>query len=173
MNLVIQTVLGLKVYQFFPWSFYAGELIVGPTRALFMDEISNGLDSSTTFQIVSFLKHLVHITDATALISLLQPAPETFDLFDDVILMAEGKIVYHGPLSYSCKFFEGCGFRCPDRKGVADFLQEVGLNISYLSHLYNSMNENCFANLVTAGYISKRSSTILALPRPSLQLRFC
>ncbi|KAH9724091.1 ABC transporter G family member 37 [Citrus sinensis] len=102
-----------------------GELIVGPTRALFMDEISNGLDSSTTFQIVSFLKHLVHITDATALISLLQPAPETFDLFDDVILMAEGKIVYHGPLSYSCKFFEGCGFRCPDRKGVADFLQEV------------------------------------------------
>ncbi|KAH9780007.1 ABC transporter G family member 37 [Citrus sinensis] len=104
-----------------------GELIVGPTRALFMDEISNGLDSSTTFQIVSFLKHLVHITDATALISLLQPAPETFDLFDDVILMAEGKIVYHGPLSYSCKFFEGCGFRCPDRKGVADFLQELVL----------------------------------------------
>ncbi|KAH9724093.1 ABC transporter G family member 37 [Citrus sinensis] len=107
-----------------------GELIVGPTRALFMDEISNGLDSSTTFQIVSFLKHLVHITDATALISLLQPAPETFDLFDDVILMAEGKIVYHGPLSYSCKFFEGCGFRCPDRKGVADFLQELPQVIS-------------------------------------------
>lgn len=112
-----------------------------------MDEISNGLDSSTTFQIVSFLKHLVHITDATALISLLQPAPETFDLFDDVMLMAEGKIVYHGPRSYICKFFEDCGFRCPERKGVADFLQEVGLNVPYLSHLYNSMNENCVANL--------------------------
>ncbi|KAJ0092905.1 hypothetical protein Patl1_24753 [Pistacia atlantica] len=102
-----------------------GELIVGPTRALFMDEISNGLDSSTTFQIVSFLKHLVHITDATALISLLQPAPETFDLFDDIILMAEGRIVYHGPRTYICKFFEDCGFRCPERKGVADFLQEL------------------------------------------------
>ncbi|KAK2646907.1 hypothetical protein Ddye_022102 [Dipteronia dyeriana] len=102
-----------------------GELIVGPTKALFMDEISNGLDSSTTFQIVSCLKHLVHITDATALISLLQPAPETFDLFDDVILMAEGKIVYHGQRSYIHKFFEDCGFYCPERKGVADFLQEV------------------------------------------------
>ncbi|KAK0606620.1 hypothetical protein LWI29_001614 [Acer saccharum] len=102
-----------------------GELIVGPTKALFMDEISNGLDSSTTFQIISCLKHLVHITDATALISLLQPAPEAFDLFDDVILMAEGKIVYHGPRSYIRKFFEDCGFYCPERKGVADFLQEV------------------------------------------------
>ncbi|TXG71483.1 hypothetical protein EZV62_000062 [Acer yangbiense] len=102
-----------------------GELIVGPTKALFMDEISNGLDSSTTFQIISCLKHLVHITDDTALISLLQPAPETFDLFDDVILMAEGKIVYHGPCSYVRKFFEDCGFQCPERKGIADFLQEV------------------------------------------------
>nr|XP_023885614.1 pleiotropic drug resistance protein 3-like isoform X1 [Quercus suber]POE69405.1 pleiotropic drug resistance protein 3 [Quercus suber] len=102
-----------------------GEMIVGPTKALFMDEISNGLDSSTTFQIVSCLQHLAHIIDATALISLLQPAPETFDLFDDIILMAEGKIVYHGPRSCVLKFFEDCGFKCPDRKGAADFLQEV------------------------------------------------
>ncbi|KAK8574737.1 hypothetical protein V6N12_062421 [Hibiscus sabdariffa] len=102
-----------------------GEMIVGPIKALFMDEISNGLDSSTTFQIASCLQHLVHITEATALISLLQPAPETFDLFDDVILMAEGKIVYQGPRTNICKFFEDCGFKCPERKGIADFLQEV------------------------------------------------
>ncbi|XP_043687306.1 pleiotropic drug resistance protein 3-like [Telopea speciosissima] len=102
-----------------------GEMIVGPTKALFMDEISNGLDSSSTCQIVSCLQHLVHLTDATALISLLQPAPETYNLFDDVILMAEGKIVYHGPRSYILEFFEYCGFRCPERKGAADFLQEV------------------------------------------------
>ncbi|KAJ6324763.1 hypothetical protein OIU76_011955 [Salix suchowensis] len=102
-----------------------GEMIVGPTKALFMDEISTGLDSSTTFQIVTCLQQLVHITDSTALISLLQPAPETFNLFDDVILMAEGKIVYHGPCSHALQFFEDCGFKCPQRKGAADFLQEV------------------------------------------------
>ncbi|CAK7326246.1 unnamed protein product [Dovyalis caffra] len=102
-----------------------GEMIVGPTKALFMDEISNGLDSSTTFQVVSCMQQLAHIADATVLISLLQPAPETFDLFDDIILIAEGKIVYHGPRSIICKFFEDCGFRCPERKGIADFLQEV------------------------------------------------
>ncbi|XP_042520902.1 ABC transporter G family member 37-like isoform X2 [Macadamia integrifolia] len=102
-----------------------GEMIVGPAKALFMDEISNGLDSSTTFQIVSCLQHLVHLTDSTALISLLQPAPETYNLFDDIVLMAEGKIVYHGPRNYILEFFEYCGFRCPERKGAADFLQEV------------------------------------------------
>lgn len=100
-------------------------MIVGPTKALFMDEISNGLDNSTTFQIISCIQHLVHITDATALISLLQPAPETFDLFDDVILMAEGKIVYHGPRDCILEFLKDCGYKCPQRKGTADFLQEV------------------------------------------------
>ncbi|CAI9101373.1 OLC1v1038679C1 [Oldenlandia corymbosa var. corymbosa] len=102
-----------------------GEMIVGPTRALLMDEISNGLDSSTTFQIVSCLQQFAHLTDATVLVSLLQPAPETFDLFDDIILMSEGKIVYHGPRESILTFFENCGFKCPERKGVADFLQEA------------------------------------------------
>ncbi|KAL8527729.1 hypothetical protein ACS0TY_005540 [Phlomoides rotata] len=102
-----------------------GEMIVGPSRALFMDDISNGLDSSTTYQTVSCLQQLAHITDATILVSLLQPAPETFDLFDDIILLGEGKIVYHGPSSDVLDFFSSCGFKCPERKGVADFLQEV------------------------------------------------
>ncbi|KAJ0078967.1 hypothetical protein Patl1_23928 [Pistacia atlantica] len=102
-----------------------GEIIVGPVNTLFMDEITNGLDISTTFQIVACLQQLAHINDATILVSLLQPSPETFDLFDDIILMAEGKIVYHGPHESVLGFFEGCGFRCPERKAVADFLQEV------------------------------------------------
>ena len=37
----------------------AGEMIVGPTKARFMDEITNGLDSSTAFQIVTCIQQLV------------------------------------------------------------------------------------------------------------------
>ncbi|KAH9670369.1 ABC transporter G family member 33 [Citrus sinensis] len=95
-----------------------GEMLVGPIKAMFMDKITNGLDISTSFQIVTCLQHLAHITDATILISLLQPSPETFHLFDDIILMAEGKILYHGPRESVLEFFESCGFRCPDRKAV-------------------------------------------------------
>ena len=42
------------------------------------DEISTGLDSSTTFQIVRSLRDLVQLGSATAMIALLQPAPEVF-----------------------------------------------------------------------------------------------
>jgi ABC-type multidrug transport system ATPase subunit len=115
----------MKYFFFFFFFFFKGEMIVGPTKALFMDEITNGLDSSTAFQVVTCLWQLVHITDATVLISLLQPAPQTFDLFDDLILISEGRIVYHGPRDHVLEYFEDCGFRCPERKGVANFVQEV------------------------------------------------
>ncbi|KAI8547246.1 hypothetical protein RHMOL_Rhmol07G0179600 [Rhododendron molle] len=102
-----------------------GEMLVGPARALFMDEISTGLDTSTTFHIVNSIKNSIHILQGTCVISLLQPAPETYDLFDDIILLSDGHIVYQGPREYVLEFFEHMGFGCPDRKGVADFLQEV------------------------------------------------
>ncbi|KAL0291437.1 UNVERIFIED_CONTAM: Pleiotropic drug resistance protein 1 [Sesamum radiatum] len=102
-----------------------GEMLVGPAKALFMDEISTGLDSSTTFQVVNSIRQSIHILEGTILVSLLQPEPETFDLFDDIILMSEGQIVYQGPSENVLEFFQSMGFKCPDRKGVADFLQEV------------------------------------------------
>ncbi|XWS71977.1 hypothetical protein CRYUN_Cryun02cG0001100 [Craigia yunnanensis] len=102
-----------------------GEMLVGPVGALFMDNISTGLDSSTTYQIVNSIKQSIHIFNKTAIISLLQPPPETFDLFDDIILLSEGRIVYQGPREYVIEFFESMGFKCPERKGIADYLQEV------------------------------------------------
>ncbi|GAB2220719.1 hypothetical protein Droror1_Dr00008388 [Drosera rotundifolia] len=100
-------------------------MLVGPAKVLFMDEISTGLHSSTTFQIVSSLRQYVHILDGTVVISLLQPAPKTYDLFDDIILLSDGLIVYQGPRESILEFFEEMGFRCPERKGVSYFLQEV------------------------------------------------
>jgi hypothetical protein len=37
-----------------------------------------------------------HASRPTCLISLLQPPPETFQLFDDVIMIADGVVLYHG-----------------------------------------------------------------------------
>nr|WDA53445.1 abc transporter g family member 31 [Erycina pusilla] len=102
-----------------------GELLVSPARVLLMDEISTGLDSSTTYQIIKYLRHSTQALDGTTIISLLQPAPETFELFDDIILISEGQIVYQGPRIAALNFFADLGFKCPERKNVADFLQEV------------------------------------------------
>nr|XP_018627478.1 pleiotropic drug resistance protein 1-like [Nicotiana tomentosiformis] len=106
-----------------------GEMFVGPSKALFMDEISTGLDSSTTYSIVNSLRQSVEILNGTALISFMHPAPETYNLsynlFDDIILLSDGQIVYQGPREDVLGFFESMGFKFHDRKGVADFLQEV------------------------------------------------
>jgi ABC-type multidrug transport system ATPase subunit len=103
----------------------AGEMLVGLARCFFMDDISTGLDSSTTYAIIKFIQQMTHMMDLTVVISLLQPPPETLELFDDIILLCEGQIVYHGPRESATNFFEVNGFKCPARKNVSDFLQEV------------------------------------------------
>jgi ABC-type multidrug transport system ATPase subunit len=67
-----------------------------------MDAITNGLDTATTFDIINATKSLAEILDQTFVISLLQPPPEVFNLFDEIILMSEGNIIYHG--TYIHKF---------------------------------------------------------------------
>ena len=57
--------------------------------------------------------------------ALLQPSPETYEIFDDIILLNEGKIAFHGPRQDALPFFASLGLVCPPRKAAADFLQEV------------------------------------------------
>jgi ABC-type multidrug transport system ATPase subunit len=64
-----------------------------------MDAISNGLDSATTYDIIRATREVCTAIDVTLCLSLLQPPPEVFDLFDEVILMSEGEIIYHGKRS--------------------------------------------------------------------------
>lgn len=58
-------------------------------------------------------------------VSLLQPPPEVYFLYDDLILMSQGSIVWHGPVGEVVPFFNALGFHCPARKDVPSFLQEV------------------------------------------------
>eukprot|EP00891_Asterochloris_glomerata_P005171 jgi/Astpho2/5171/Aster-04755 len=102
-----------------------GEMIVGPKKTLFLDEISTGLDSSTTFQITRTLREFSHIRKATVLVALLQPTPETYNLFDDIMLLSEGQMVFHGPREEIVGFFSALHMKVPERKAVPDFLQEV------------------------------------------------
>ncbi|CAJ1951217.1 unnamed protein product [Sphenostylis stenocarpa] len=147
-----------------------GEMLVGPANALFMDEISTGLDSSTTFQIVKSLRQYVHILDGTTVISLLQPAPETYELFDDIILISDGQIVYQGPREHVLEFFESVGFQCPERKGVADFLQEVTSRKDqeqYWMHrdeTYRFVTVTQFAEAFQSFHVGRRIGEELATP---------
>ncbi|KAJ3694173.1 hypothetical protein LUZ60_009653 [Juncus effusus] len=146
------------------------ELLVGSARVLFMDEISTGLDSATTHQIIKYLRHSTHALDGTTIVSLLQPAPETYELFDDVVLISEGQIVYQGPRSSAVEFFASMGFRCPARKNIADFLQEVlskkdQQQYWYLYDLpYNFVPVSKFAEAFKLFSVGKMLSDELSVP---------
>jgi ABC-type multidrug transport system ATPase subunit/ABC-type multidrug transport system permease subunit len=112
----------------------SAEVLVGPQWALFMDEISTGLDSATTYTVTKSLRDTCHALNRTIVISLLQPAPEVINLFDDLLLLTDGKVIYHGPMGEAIPFFKTLGFECPSRKDPASFLQEVTTPLGQLTY---------------------------------------
>ncbi|CAH9112411.1 unnamed protein product [Cuscuta europaea] len=153
----------------------AGEMLVGPANVFLMDEISSGLDSSTTFQIIKSIKQYVHTLSGTAVISLLQPAPECYDLFNDLILISEGQIVYQGPCDNVLDFFEYQGFRCPERKGVADFLQEVTSRKDQMQYWvckdkpYRFVTVGEFSEAFQSFHVGRKLGDELAIPFPRIK----
>jgi ABC-type multidrug transport system ATPase subunit len=73
-----------------------GEMLIIPHIAYCMDEISTGLDSATTFDIIQCVRMSMNVLGHTYVMSLLQPPPHVFELFDDVVLLSKGHLAYHG-----------------------------------------------------------------------------
>lgn len=75
-----------------------GEMLQASTPIFCGDEISTGLDAASTYDMVNILMQYTRLSKMTRVISLLQPSPETVSLFDEVLLLAGGKLIYAGPL---------------------------------------------------------------------------
>lgn len=53
-------------------------------------------------QIVKYLRDATHELRYTTMVALLQPAPETYELFDDVLLLSDGAGVRHDSARKIC-----------------------------------------------------------------------
>ena len=73
-----------------------GEMLITNARVHLLDEVSTGLDSAITYHIFNALRSICGHQRTSVVAALLQPTPETYGLFDEVILMREGEIVFHG-----------------------------------------------------------------------------
>ncbi|KAG7394267.1 hypothetical protein PHYBOEH_005422 [Phytophthora boehmeriae] len=102
-----------------------GEVLVGGQSLFLCDEISTGLDSAATFDIIKSLRTWCKTLGGSAVIALLQPTPEVVEMFDDILMVNEGHMVYHGARTEILDYFEERGFSCPPRVDPADFLIEV------------------------------------------------
>ena len=96
------------------------EVITNPAM-LFLDEPTSGLDTYTAFTVVKALQNLAHRQGRTIVSTIHQPSSETFYLFDDLMLLSDGKIVYYGPVENSIDYFARLGYPCPKYTNPADF----------------------------------------------------
>ncbi|CAD7696795.1 unnamed protein product [Ostreobium quekettii] len=105
------------------------ELIHSPSL-IFVDEPTTGLDSFQAEKVMETLKDLVR-DGHTVICSIHQPRSSIFAMFDDLILLCEGRTVYSGPAEKAIDHFATMGLQCPAHYNPAEFLaDQISLDTS-------------------------------------------
>ncbi|KAL5006434.1 hypothetical protein ScPMuIL_015240 [Solemya velum] len=138
---------------------FASEALTNPPL-IFCDEPTSGLDSYMSRSIIKSLKSSAN-KDQTIICSIHQPSSEIFELFDNILFVAEGRVAYMGLAKEALGFFSRQSFKCPQNYNPADFYintlgQEPGdeakgrekikkICDAYIdSELFNGMNEEIY-----------------------------
>uniref|UniRef100_A0A1B0B920 ABC transporter domain-containing protein n=1 Tax=Glossina palpalis gambiensis TaxID=67801 RepID=A0A1B0B920_9MUSC len=99
------------------------ELVTNPP-IMFFDEPTSGLDSVASLQIITHLRRLAQ--GGRMIICVVhQPSSKLMRLFDNVLVMAGGEVLYSGLQNEMIERFEKFGFQCPQYYNPADFVLEV------------------------------------------------
>ncbi|EDV95783.1 protein scarlet [Drosophila grimshawi] len=99
---------------------FAVELLNNPV-ILFCDEPTTGLDSYSAQQLVATLHELAQ-KGTTILCTIHQPSSQLFDNFNNVMLLADGRVAFTGSPQHALNFFADHGYYCPEAYNPADFL---------------------------------------------------
>lgn len=115
----------------------ACELVTSPS-ILFLDEPTSGLDSYNAYNVVESLVHLARDFKRTVVFTIHQPRSNIVALFDKLVLLAQGNLVYSGPQVEAAQFFSELGFSCPKGFNVADFLIDLTMKAASLNPVVTS-----------------------------------
>ncbi|KAJ2723313.1 hypothetical protein GGI07_002741 [Coemansia sp. Benny D115] len=85
------------------------ELATDPS-ILVLDEPSSGLDSSSAEMVVKLTKEMSHARNLCTLMTIHQPSAEMVDMFDKIIILAQGKLMYMGPMKQALPYFASIGY---------------------------------------------------------------
>lgn len=102
----------------------ACELVTGPS-VLFLDEPTSGLDSYNAFNVIESLKTLAKTYKRTVVFTIHQPQSNIVNLFDRLLLLSKGHLVYCGTAAHAQQHFEKLGHPCPPGYNIADYLSAL------------------------------------------------
>ncbi|XP_065649409.1 uncharacterized protein LOC101239819 isoform X2 [Hydra vulgaris] len=101
----------------------AVELITNPA-CIILDEPTTGLDSSTAFNLINTLKNLVEKEKRAICLTIHQPSSQVFHMFDKLMLLCNGTVMFFGKNSNILPFFESIGLPVYPNWNPADFFIE-------------------------------------------------
>ncbi|XP_065649304.1 uncharacterized protein LOC100201429 isoform X2 [Hydra vulgaris] len=101
----------------------AVELIRNPA-CIIMDEPTSGLDSSTSLSLIKTLKRLAKNENRAVCMTIHQPSSPVFHMFDKLLLLCNGKVLYFGKNSEVLSFFQTIGMPCYPNWNPADFIMD-------------------------------------------------
>ncbi|XP_027097296.2 ABC transporter G family member 7-like [Coffea arabica] len=139
----------------------ACELIASPS-VIFADEPTTGLDAFQAEKVMETLRELA-LDGHTVICSIHQPRGSVYGKFDDIVLLAEGALVYAGPAQETVlDYFSKFGYLCPDHVNPAEFLADL-ISVDY------SSSESVFASqkridALVESFSQQISSTLSATP---------
>jgi ABC-type multidrug transport system ATPase subunit len=100
----------------------ACEMISSPS-VIFLDEPTSGLDSYQALQVVETLRELANM-GKTIVAVIHQPNQHSFAMFDDLLLLSEGKQMYFGEVHEVRNYMSTMGYAPPDEMGTAEHILE-------------------------------------------------
>ncbi|KXN86065.1 putative ATP-dependent permease [Leucoagaricus sp. SymC.cos] len=115
----------------------ACELVTSPS-ILFLDEPTSGLDAFNAYNVVESLVSLAKDYNRTVIFTIHQPRSNIVALFDQLVLLAAGKLVYSGAYVRCQEFFASIGYPCPGGFNIADYLIDLTMQASMEPQSNNS-----------------------------------
>ncbi|KAG0348412.1 hypothetical protein BG004_005253 [Podila humilis] len=99
------------------------ELLSSPS-VLLLDEPTSGLSSTDALNVANAIKGLAK-KGRTVILTVHQPRSDIYELFDDLLLLSQGKVVYFGKANLAAAYFEALGHEVPVGWNVADYFLDL------------------------------------------------
>lgn len=104
------------------------EMLVDPSL-LFLDEPTSGLDSTTALRIIKTLQDLAK-SGKTIITTIHQPSSTVYHMFDKMILLSEGHLLYYGSARDAMDYFASVQYSPPFPMNPADFLLDLANGVT-------------------------------------------
>ena len=85
----------------------------------------SGLDAYNAYNVVECLVSLARDYNRTVVFTIHQPRSNIVALFDQLVLLAQGKLVYSGEYAKCQEYFTAIGQPCPPGFNIADFFSAL------------------------------------------------